>query len=180
MGSTQGRRNLVIGSTFVAALAVLGACQALLENKAATSGPTVQAPMFEVDPLWPKPLPNHWLLGWTIGVWVDDQDHVWVIHRGAGGLHVNEKGLEQNPPISECCRTAPPVLVFDPAGNLVSRIVVTDSGTSLRGKKAYDRGEFIASADERFRPVYLSSAPDGTLYVGSYGFSSGKLYAFGP
>lgn len=57
------------------------------------------------------------------------------------------------------------VFVADPAGNLVSRIVVADDGTSLRGKKAYDRGEFIASTDERFRPVYLSSAPDGTLYV---------------
>ena len=42
---------------------------------------------------------------------------------------------------------------------------MTDDGTTLRGKKAYERGEFIASTDERFRPVYLSSAPDGTLYV---------------
>jgi mono/diheme cytochrome c family protein/glucose/arabinose dehydrogenase/HEAT repeat protein len=57
------------------------------------------------------------------------------------------------------------VFVADPSGNLVSRIVVTDDGASLRGKKAYERGEFIASTDERFRPVYLSSAPDGTLYV---------------
>jgi len=57
------------------------------------------------------------------------------------------------------------VFVADPAGNLVSRIVVTDDGATLRGKKAYDRGEFIASTDERFRPVFLSSAPDGTLYV---------------
>ena len=57
------------------------------------------------------------------------------------------------------------VFVADPAGNLVSRIVVTDDGATLRGTKAYDRGEFIASTDERFRPVYLSSAPDGTLYV---------------
>jgi mono/diheme cytochrome c family protein/glucose/arabinose dehydrogenase len=57
------------------------------------------------------------------------------------------------------------VFVADPSGNLVSRIVVTDDGTGLRGKKAYERGEFIASTDERFRPVYLSSAPDGTFYV---------------
>jgi mono/diheme cytochrome c family protein/glucose/arabinose dehydrogenase len=57
------------------------------------------------------------------------------------------------------------VFVADPAGNLVSRIVVSDDGSSLKGKKAYDRGEFIASTDERFRPVYLSSAPDGMLYV---------------
>ena len=57
------------------------------------------------------------------------------------------------------------VFVAEPAGNLVSRIVVTDEGAALRGKKAYPRGEFIAATDERFRPVYLSSAPDGTLYV---------------
>jgi mono/diheme cytochrome c family protein/glucose/arabinose dehydrogenase len=57
------------------------------------------------------------------------------------------------------------VFVAEPAANLVSRIVVTDDGTTLRGRKAYERGEFIAATDERFRPVYLSSAPDGTLYV---------------
>jgi mono/diheme cytochrome c family protein/glucose/arabinose dehydrogenase len=57
------------------------------------------------------------------------------------------------------------VFVVDPAGNLVSRIIVDDDGTMLRGRKAYDNAEFIASTDERFRPVYLSSAPDGTLYV---------------
>jgi mono/diheme cytochrome c family protein len=57
------------------------------------------------------------------------------------------------------------VFVVDPAANLVSRIVVTDDGTTLRGRKAYEKGEFIASTDERFRPVNLSSAPDGTLYV---------------
>jgi mono/diheme cytochrome c family protein len=57
------------------------------------------------------------------------------------------------------------VFVVEPAGNLVSRIIVSDDGSGLRAKKAYERGEFLASTDERFRPVYLSSAPDGTLYV---------------
>jgi mono/diheme cytochrome c family protein/glucose/arabinose dehydrogenase len=57
------------------------------------------------------------------------------------------------------------VFVAEPAGNLVSRIIVSDEGRTLRGRKAYPRGEFVASTDERFRPVYLSSAPDGTLYV---------------
>jgi len=57
------------------------------------------------------------------------------------------------------------VFVAEPAGNLVSRIIVEDDGHTLRGRQAYARGEFIASTDERFRPVYLSSAPDGTLYV---------------
>jgi mono/diheme cytochrome c family protein/glucose/arabinose dehydrogenase len=57
------------------------------------------------------------------------------------------------------------VFVAEPAANLVSRIVLTDDGTTLRARKAYDRGEFLSSTDERFRPVYLSDAPDGTLYI---------------
>jgi putative membrane-bound dehydrogenase-like protein len=57
------------------------------------------------------------------------------------------------------------VFVAEPAANLVSRITLEDDGTSLRARKSYDRGEFLASTDERFRPVFLSNAPDGTLYV---------------
>ena len=57
------------------------------------------------------------------------------------------------------------VFVAEPAANLVSRIIVSDDGTTLTAKKAYPDAEFLASTDERFRPVYLSSAPDGTLYI---------------
>ena len=57
------------------------------------------------------------------------------------------------------------VFVTEPAGNLVSRIIVEDDGAGLRARKAYDHAEFLASTDERFRPVYLSNAPDGTLYI---------------
>ena len=57
------------------------------------------------------------------------------------------------------------VFVAEPAANLVSRIVLSDDGTSLQARKAYEQGEFLASTDERFRPLYLSNAPDGTLYV---------------
>ena len=76
------------------------------------------APLFEVDPLWPKPFPNHWLLGSTIGVAVDSRDHVWIIHRG--NLANNEMPAALDPPIAEaCCFAAPPVLEFDAEGNLV-------------------------------------------------------------
>ena len=44
------------------------------------------------------------------------------------------------------------VFVADPAANFVSRIVLSDDGTTLRAKKAYDNAEFLASTDERFRP----------------------------
>jgi mono/diheme cytochrome c family protein/glucose/arabinose dehydrogenase len=59
------------------------------------------------------------------------------------------------------------VFVVDPTVNLVSRIILGDSGNGLTASKAYRdvRGEFLTSTDERFRPVNLSIAPDGTLYV---------------
>jgi mono/diheme cytochrome c family protein len=57
------------------------------------------------------------------------------------------------------------VFVAEPVANVVARLVVTDDGSALRARKAYERSEFLTSTDERFRPVNLSSAPDGTLYV---------------
>ncbi len=119
MTKLVGRRGLISGAVLAATIGALAIGQAVLERRAEAQGASVQAPRFEVDPLWPKPLPNNWLLGWTIGAWVDEQDHVWIVHRGAGGLHNNERGAELNPPIADCCRTALPVLVFDPEGNLV-------------------------------------------------------------
>ena len=56
--------------------------------------------------------------------------------------------------------------VTESAGNLVHRLEVIDSGDGRLGaRNAYDRGEFLAATDERFRPVNLFSAPDGTLLV---------------
>ena len=78
-----------------------------------------QAPIFEVDPYWPKPLPNHWVQGSTIGLSVDAQDHVWIIHRPMT-VEDNFKAADFNPPIGVCCKVAPPVMEFDPEGNLVN------------------------------------------------------------
>jgi len=88
-----------------------------LEQRVTAQG-TVMAPRFEVDPLWPKPLPNHWVLGQAIGVTVDDQDHVWMVHRD-NLIGANEAAASQDPPTASCCVKAPPVLEFDPAGTVV-------------------------------------------------------------
>jgi DNA-binding beta-propeller fold protein YncE len=112
------RRNVAIAGALVAAFAALGIGQSVLNAKA--SQQSVQAPRFEVDPMWPKPLPNHWVLGSTIGVGVDSRDHVFIIHRGDSTLNQRtEVGADAKPPIGECCRAAPPILEFDPEGNLV-------------------------------------------------------------
>ncbi len=120
MDRVMRNRKLYVGAAFVAILLALGAGQALLGNVSAQAN---QAPRFEVDPYWPKPMPNNWVLGQTIGLTVDDRDHVWLIHRGndPGNLATTELAIVTpgGPRVKECCIAAPPVLEFDAAGNLV-------------------------------------------------------------
>ena len=63
-------------------------------------------PAFEVDAAWPKPLPDNWAVGPVSGISADTRDHIWIIHRGEA---VKEAGRVP----------APPVIEFDPAGNVV-------------------------------------------------------------
>lgn len=105
------KRTLTIAAASLALASVLAAVPAALQA----------VPSFAVDPLWPKPLPNHWLLGSVTGVAVDAQDHVWVVHRGYDSMTARtEIGAATNPKTADdCCVPAPPVLEFDAAGNLV-------------------------------------------------------------
>ena len=115
---THTRRSL-IGLGFVAAIVALGLTARALDQAAASqAGGMVQAPKFEVDPMWPKPLPNNWILGQVIGVGVDAQDRVWIVHR-QNLLPPNEITGEGPNPAATCCKGAPPVLAFDQAGNVV-------------------------------------------------------------
>jgi DNA-binding beta-propeller fold protein YncE len=110
-------RNVYIGATFLSLIVALGVGQSLLEKATTVQGSAVvMAPRFEVDPMWPKPLPNNWYIGMTIGVGVDSQDHVWIVHR-PDTLSPNEAAADQK--TGACCSKAPPVLEFDQAGNLI-------------------------------------------------------------
>lgn len=101
--------------------ALMGALCAALPS-AAQQAPAPQAaravPEYQVDPFWPKPLPNRWGVGQVAGVAVDSRDHVWIIHRPRT-MTRDERGAEQTPPLSECCVAAPSVIEFDPDGNVV-------------------------------------------------------------
>ena len=65
----------------------------------------VMVPKFEVNPLWPKPLPSHWILGMTVGVAVDAHDNVWI------ALPAASPDDEGNPTSLatrlDCCKAAP-------------------------------------------------------------------------
>ena len=67
------------------------------------------APKFEVDPVWPKPLPNLWITGGIGGVCIDSRDHVFVLNR----RDLTDNDLDAG-------RQAPVVIEFDPEGNVVN------------------------------------------------------------
>ena len=113
-------RILSSALTCVAAAGIVALSSCTIESASQAPDMTGEAPIFEVDPLWPRPLPNHWILGSTIGVGVDSRDHVFIIHRQTTFSEVNEIGATLDPPTSECCVPAPNVLEFDPEGNLVN------------------------------------------------------------
>jgi len=78
------------------------------------------APMFKVDPFWPKPLPNRWSMQQVTGLYVEEKnDHVWFLNRGAAA-DGDEIGGDGNPPRILCCVRGPEVIELDPEGNVVS------------------------------------------------------------
>ncbi|MBW3534898.1 MAG: hypothetical protein KY453_06735 [Gemmatimonadetes bacterium] len=115
------KRTSVIGAVLgFAALGLALGATGLERAAVARADQAVEAPLFEVDPFWPRPLPNHWLMGSVVGVGVDSRDHVFVVHRQASLNPRTEVGAAQNPPTGECCLPAPPILEFDPEGHLVN------------------------------------------------------------
>lgn len=114
----MGSRKLLAATVLGASIVALGVGQRALQG--ATDGQPVQAPVFEVDPFWPQPLPNHWIMGSIIGVGVDARDHVFVVHRQQTLNARTEVGAANTPPVAECCVAAPPVLEFAPDGKLVN------------------------------------------------------------
>jgi DNA-binding beta-propeller fold protein YncE len=113
------QRNFVYGAMLTASIVSLCAGLSMLQNTATAQQNMVDVPMFEVDPFWPKPIPGEGLFGNVIGLSVDEQDNVWVTHRGAANLNNNEKGSMLTPPISICCNAAAPVLAFNQAGDTI-------------------------------------------------------------
>jgi DNA-binding beta-propeller fold protein YncE len=97
--------------------AMTGVIVAIVISAAAQS---VQVPIFEYDPTFPKPLPENWAIGAIGGLAVDSQDHIYVAQRPSS-LRGNERftGAGDTPPKAECCIPAPPILEFDQAGTLI-------------------------------------------------------------
>jgi NHL repeat-containing protein len=90
----------------------------LVSIEPAKSEKRLVGPAFQVDPFWPKPLPDNWVTGEVGGTCIDSQDHVFIVTRGfqTGGL-VSPEGVAGQPVKS---KASPPVIEFDPDGNVVN------------------------------------------------------------
>lgn len=102
----------------VVLLAAMIGCATETDNSASAISGTGMAPTFQVDPTWPREMPNQWIMGAVTAVFVDAQDHVWVTHLPET-LTPEETSAVQEPPIGTCCVPAPVVIEFDPDGNVV-------------------------------------------------------------
>jgi hypothetical protein len=133
---------------------------ALVALAAPSSANRNEAPSFAVDPSWPKPLPNNWILGQVSGIAVDADDHVWLIQR-PGSLTEDEKGASLDPPISKCCVPAPPVMEIDADGKL------------LRAWGGPGRGYDWPSNEHG---IYVDAK--GTVWVSGNGDNDGQILRF--
>jgi sugar lactone lactonase YvrE len=113
-------KKLAIGSFLTASLVALGIGQSKLQEPTIAASNDVMAPAFLVDPLWPKPLPNHWITGNTIGVDVDDRDHIFTVHRNTENMFGGRTEIGLALGVAECCTPAPPILEYDIEGNLIN------------------------------------------------------------
>jgi len=122
------------GAVLTMATAILGAHVANAQTRT--------APRYEADVNWPKPLPNRWVLGGLGGVCVDAQDHVFILNR----QDVLENELNTG-------RLAPPIIEFDPAGNVVH---------AWGDPKQLDPRLHSCHVDQD-NHIWIASAPSGML-----------------
>jgi hypothetical protein len=163
------RRKLALAVSLAGVTIVLGARQAALE--AARSQPA-QAPMFEVDPMWPQPLGNHRILGSAVGVAVDSRDHVYVLNLRNSFNTRTEVGAAQDPPTGDCCIPAPDVIEFDSAGAVVGQWGGPGTGyqwpMTPRGLTVDRRGNLWIGAGGPFDTHILRFGGDGRV-IAQYG-----------
>jgi DNA-binding beta-propeller fold protein YncE len=89
-------RKFYVGVSLVMLVIVLAAAQFMLQTRVRAAGE--QIGMYEVDRAWPKPLPNNWVLGSTIGLDVDSHDHIWIVHRGKATIDPKLGSMMAYPP----------------------------------------------------------------------------------
>jgi len=117
-------------------------------------------PKYEVDPSWPRPLPNKWVTGAVSGVCTDAQDHVFIVNRG----NLTENELDSG-------RQAPPVIEFDPQGNVANSWGNRETlPEGLHGCFVdYQGNVWLAGSDDTFVQKYSHDGSKLLLQIGQKG-----------
>jgi len=130
---------------------------------------TAQGPAFAVDPGWPKPLPEEngvqLVLGQVAGIAVDDRTgHVWIVHRPSTLLADEWNAKEARPVTHRCCKSAPPVVEFDAAGNYLR-----GWGAPADAKAQWPKSE---------HGIYID--PQGSVWIAGNGDEDNQILKFTP
>jgi hypothetical protein len=116
-----------IGGSIILVVGIVLGARATGSGKAGAApaqSSSASVPNFQVDPSWPKMeghfgVKGNWIFGSIGGITVDPAtDHLWVLERPRS-LDSHENSAARNPPESDCCVAAPPVMEFDAAGNFI-------------------------------------------------------------
>jgi DNA-binding beta-propeller fold protein YncE len=141
---------------------------------AAVAPAAITPPTYEIDPFWPKELPNNWMFGNVIGLAVDAHDNVWVTHRPR-----SQPGAEKTPPVLE----------LDPAGGVIKswggRDTIPEWGTQEHGMYVDNSGSIWVGFggglpyDVKTRATtdnanFLKLTPEGKvqLQIGKFGMGT--------
>ena len=135
----------------------VGICGLVLLAGAVTAPQAQKPPTYKVDPFWPKPLPNKWSMQQIVDMYVDKDDHIWVINRQTDA-RPDELAAMTTPPRGECCVLGPEILEFDQAGNVLN----------AWGGPNYHPGwpgRLQSIAVDRDKNVYLSGTTPGDSII---------------
>ncbi|HEC42718.1 MAG TPA: hypothetical protein ENI20_07825 [Bacteroides sp.] len=136
-------------------------------------------PVFKVDPFWPEPLPNNWLIGQVAGVAADSKNHVWIIHRPSS-LGAEEAVQTGDLTTGLPYVPAPPIIEFDVEGKVVQAWGGQGEGFEWPEKPHgifldYEDNVWIGGSGPDDHQV-LKFRPDGTflLQIGKAGKTGGS------
>jgi hypothetical protein len=168
----------LLGLALVSVWNLRPAAHTALARQSRPASEAATGPRFQVDPMWPKDMPNNWILGAVTGVFVDAKDHIWVTHLPET-LTEEETSEVQKPPIATCCRPAPTVIELDQQGN-----VVQGWGDPSQDISVYPRnphGIFVDHTDHVWIGTYMHHrvqkfTRDGKLVltIGTYDKTAGS------
>ena len=183
----KSRKNsLLCFCLLISIFTILSISQEAFQKSAEAVNSDRLVPRFEVDPYWPQPLPNKWIMGRTIGIAIDERDHLFVVHRDQDSMFMSQElGLDLGR--AECCTAAPPILEFDSAGNLISAWggpgegytwpesnhgieVGADGNVWIGGNGSGDSHVLVFTRDGQFvREIGLPGEPIDSLSTDSFG-----------